>query len=63
MQSKGEIQFKINELKKEKSKLEFQYDNLSDSDDEDTINHLIEVDIEIYVLDKNIRLLKWILNT
>jgi hypothetical protein len=62
MKSLKEIKIKIEEMELEKNKLDFQYNNLSDSDDEDIVNHLVELDIEIYVLDKNIRLLYWILN-
>ena len=61
MKDTEQIQNKIDELKEKKLKLEQSYEYLEGTDDEDMINHLAEMDIDIYVLDKNIRLLTWVL--
>ena len=62
MKSIEEIQNKLDEMIKKKSRLESDYKILEDTDDEDMIYHLEDIDKEIYVLDKNIRLLSWVLN-
>jgi len=41
--------------------LESRYNDLDGTDDEDMLDYLSDLDLEIYVLDKKIRLLNWVL--
>lgn len=61
MKSVEQIEREIVKSKEALIVLESRYNDLDGTDDEDMLDYLSDLDLEIYVLDKKIRLLNWVL--
>lgn len=61
MKSVEQIERELIKSKEALIVLESRYNDLDGTDDEDMLDYLSDLDLEIYVLDKKIRLLNWVL--